>query len=508
MSDELVVVLDCGATNARAVAVDTSGAVVAAASRPNDPAQQPDAPEGRLVWDLEEVFGKLADSCAEALEGIDTARVQAVTVTTFGADGAPVAADNTLTYPVISWQDARTEELAASIGKRVDGGPSVSAWRLFEITGYQVIPFDTLLKLIWLRENAPEALASAEHWLMMAGLLSMLLSGEHSIDPTAAGTMMAMDMGARGWSAEVLGLADLTPGFFPRWVEPGGVIGQVTADAAQRTGLPAGIPVIAAGHDTQFAAVGSGARPDEAILSSGTWEILMLRQERYEATREGFEAGLLIEADAEPGRWNPQLLMMGSGPLEWIRENLYGEIEDRGHAYEAMIGDAEKLDPGAGGVTVIPSFVPDTGPNAPWRTKGTILGLGLNTSRAQVYRAGLEGLCHQLRHAVEVLRSSTGFEPQGIRLVGGGAKNRLWNRLRADITGLPVTTIANEEATVAGAAIFAFMGAGVFASAAEGQQAADLGERTIEPGAGRGAYDDLYAAYRAVPPALAGFYRG
>ncbi len=501
MSDELVVVLDCGATNARAVAVDPTGAVVAAASRPNDPVQQPGVPEGWMIWDLEEVFGRLADSCAEALSAIDPARVRAVTVTTFGADGAPVAGDGSLTYPVISWQCSRTEELARTIGERVD------PWRLFEITGYQVIPFDTLLKLIWLRENAPEALERADAWLMMAGLLSMLLSGERSIDPTAAGTMMAMDMAARDWSAELLALAGLTPDDFPRWVEPGGVIGTVTAEAAARTGLPEGIPVVAAGHDTQFAAVGSGARPDEAILSSGTWEILMLRQERYEATREGFEAGLLIEADAEPGRWNPQLLMMGSGPLEWIRENLYGEIEARGEAYETMIADAERLAPGAGGVTVIPSFVPDTGPNAPWRTRGTILGLGLNTARGQVYRAGLEGLCFQLRHAVEILRASTGFEPRGIRLVGGGAKNRLWNRLRADVTALPVTTIANEEATVAGAAIFAFMGAGVFGSVVEGQQAAALGERTIEPAADHAAYDDLYAAYRQLPPALEGFYR-
>lgn len=500
MSEELVVVLDCGATNARAVAVDTSGAVVASASRPNAPRPQHEGGAGWLIWDLEEIFGKLAESCAEALSGIDPGRVRAVTVTTFGADGAPVAADDTLTYPVISWQCPRTEGLARTIGERID------PWRLFEITGYQVIPFNTLLKLIWLREHAPETLERAQHWLMMAGLLSMLLCGERSIDPTAAGTMMAMDLAARDWSDELLGLAGLSREFFPPWVEPGEVIGSVTSGAAARTGLPEGTPVVAAGHDTQFAAVGSGARPDEAILSSGTWEILMLRQDRYEATRAGFEAGLIIEADAEPGRWNPQLLMMGSGPLEWIRENLYGEIATRREAYEKMIRDAEELSPGAGGVMMIPSFVPETGPNAPWRTKGTILGLGLTTTRGQVYRAALEGLCCQLRHAVEILRTATGFEARGIRLVGGGARNRLWNQLRADVTGLPVTTIANEEATVAGAAIFAFMGAGVFGSVAEGQRAAELGARTIQPGGERAAYDDLYAAYRSVPPALAEFY--
>jgi L-fuculokinase len=157
---------------------------------------------------------------------------------------------------------------------------------------------------------------------------------------------------------------------------------------------------------------------------------------------------------------------------------------------------------------MIPSFVPDTGPNAPHRTKGTLLGLGLNTSRAQIYRAGLEGLCYQLRHAAEVLEASTGFDPAGIRLVGGGAKNALWNQLRADVTGLPVTTISNEEATVAGAAIFAFIGADAFGSVEEGQSAAQLGERTIEPSEESSQYEALYESYRSLPPALEGYYRG
>jgi len=500
MSDDLVVVLDCGATNARAIAVNETGEIEAAAGRPSEPAPQPDSPEEWRIWPLQGVFGKLAEACREAVAGLDASRVKAVTTTTFGADGAPVAADGSLTYPVISWQCVRTEPLARGIADYMD------PWRLFETTGYQVIPFDTILKLIWLRENAPAALESAECWMMMPGLLSFLLCGERSIDPTAAGTMMAMDMARRTWSDEILSLAGLEASFFPRWVEPGGVIGELTAEAAQATGLPAGIPVVAAGHDTQFAAVGSGAGPGEAILSSGTWEIAMLRQERYEATRQGFEEGLIIEADAEPGRWNPQLLMMGSGVLEWIRESFYGEIADRAQAYPAMIADAERLPVGSHGVTVLTSFVPDTGPTAKYRTEGTILGLAINTERGQVYRAGLEGLCCQLRYALEILTECTGFDARGIRLVGGGARNALWNQLRADVTGLPVTTIAAEEATVLGAAIFAFMGAEVFSSVEEGRQRAELGERTIEPSPEREPYDDLYGAYREMLPGLGEVY--
>lgn len=500
MSDDLVVVLDCGATNARAIAVTVTGAIAGAAGRPNQPVPQPGGPEHWRIWPLPDLFDQLCAACREAVSGLDPQRVRAVTVTTFGADGAPVAADGSLTYPVISWQCPRTEALARRIADYLD------PYELFRITGYQVIPFNTLLKLIWLRENEPAALERAQCWLMMPGLLSLLLCGERAIDPTAAGTMMAMDMARRDWSPQVLELAGLGPEFFPRWVEPGQVIGQLSAAAAAACGLPAGIPVVAAGHDTQFALVGSGARADEAVLSSGTWEIALLRQDRYQATRAGFSAGLLIEADAQPGRWNPQLLMMGSGVLEWVRGRFYGEIADRAAAYPVMIAEAERQPLGAGGVQVLPSFVPDTGPTAPYRTAGTILGLGINTERGQIYRAALEGLCCQLRHALEILGECTGATVRGLRVVGGGARNPLWNRLRADVTGLPVTTIANEEATVLGAAIFGFVGAGVLSSVQEGQAAAELGERTIEPAAQRDAHEALYATYRARLPHLGQAY--
>ena len=115
----------------------------------------------------------------------------------------------------------------------------------------------------------------------------------------------------------MLGLAGMDSSFFPRWVEPGETIGTVTAKASEQTGLPRGTPVITGGHDTQFALFGSGAGVDEAVLSSGTWEILLVRTGVFEPDDIGYKNGLIFEFDCIPGMWNPQLLMMGSGALEW-----------------------------------------------------------------------------------------------------------------------------------------------------------------------------------------------
>ncbi len=501
MPGDVAVVLDCGATNARVIAVDSRGQTLASASRPNTAAPQPGAPDDQWrIWDLDEVFGKLADASSEVCGQIDASRIAAVTVTTFGADGAPVRADGTLTYPIISWQGRRTQRLTSEITELI------APWDIFAETGYQIIYFNTLLRLMWLRQHVPEALESADCWLMMPGVLSMKLCGELSIDPTAAGTMMAMDMIRRDWSPKMLALAELDTSFFPDWVEPGEIIGAVHGAAAGQTGLPKGTPVVAAGHDTQFAPYGSGVRPGEALLSSGTWEILLLRVDSFAPNRFGFEEGLMFECDALPGLWNPQLLMMGSGVLEWIREQFFAGGETRTAVYELMINAGREVAPGADGVTVLPSFVSDTGPTKKYNTHGTILGLTMSTTPAQIYRAALEGVSFQMRSALEILQEATGFSARGIRVVGGGARNELWNQIRADVTGLPVVTTSQQEATVLGAALFALVGTGQFESIEQAMASIEMGETVYEPSPAAETYQPLYQRYLQVPPALEDFY--
>ncbi len=501
MARDLAVVFDCGSTNLTVVVVDAAGRLVASWSAPNGPVVPPGQPDDRLVWDTDQLWDRLGTACGHCMEEIDADRLSAVTITTWGADGAPVSADREILYPPISWQDARTEALARRIEADID------PWELYEISGYQVIPFNTLLKLRWLHDNEPQVLDSAKCWLMMPGLLSMLLCGEFSLDPTAAGTMMAMDMAKRDFSPRLLEWAGVDRSLFPRMVEPGNTIGRVTADAAEWTGLPEGLPVVAAGHDTQFAAVGSGAGPDDVILSSGTWEILMVRSSTYRVTKHDFADGLLIEADAEAGRYNPQLLMMGSGVIEWLRDQFFTDVSGREMGYDEMIAAAEAVAPGADGVTVIPSFVADTGPLRRYETEGTILGLKLGTTRNDVYRALLEGLSYQLRQAVEILARASAHEYQGIRAVGGGSKNQLWNQIRADVCRLPVTTIEQKEATVLGAAMFAFVGGGVFDDITQAQEQMVGRTQVLEPLENADAYEELFQAYAALPQALTGFYK-
>ncbi len=501
MKRDLAVVFDCGSTNLTVVVVDAGGQLVASWSCPSGPVHQEGMPDGYIVWDLDGLWTQLCTACKQCMDEIDPDRLCGVTVTTWGADGAPVSAGGELLYPPISWQDRRTEELARDIEGDID------PWALYEISGYQVIPFNTLLKLRWLHDNEPQALAEAEHWLMMPGLFSMLLCGEHSLDATAAGTMMAIDMAQRRFADNLLDWAGIDASLFPPIIDPGTVVGRVSAEAAKATGLPEHLPVVAAGHDTQFAAVGSGATPGEVILSSGTWEILMLRSDAFAPSKQDFEDGLLFEADAEPGKFNPQLLMMGSGVLEWLRDQFYTDSTGRETGYGDMVLAAGEIRPGCDGVTFIPSFVPDTGPLRRYQTEGTMLGLSLATTRDHLYRAALEGLSCQLRQAVDTLRRGSGVDCTGIRAVGGGSKNLLWNQIRADVCRLPVTTIEQKEATVLGASMFAFVGGGRYGSIAEAQESMIGDTQVFEPSEDADAYEQVFDAYSGLAPALEGFYK-
>ncbi|MEN3186038.1 MAG: FGGY-family carbohydrate kinase, partial [Atribacterota bacterium] len=139
-------------------------------------------------------------------------------------------------------------------------------------------------------------------------------------------------------------------------------------------------------------------------------------------------------------------------------------------------------------------------------TKGTILGLSLTTSRAQVFRATLEGLSFQLKQAILVLQEAFQFESQGVRVVGGGAKNRLWNRIRADVTGLPVVTTSCEEATVLGAALFAMVGVGYARSLDEAKKNVRVETYLWEPSSHQEEYQLLFEQYEKLPRLLQNHY--
>lgn len=466
---DIVIVFDCGATNVRAVAINSRGEILASESYTNNTQPDPFNPAYR-IWDVNEIWDKMCRASRKVISQIDKNRIAGVTVTTFGVDGTLFDKSGKMLYPVISWQCERTHPVMANINKYIQLND------LYSEAGVLPFTFNTINKLIWFIENKPEIVEKSYRFLFIPSIFSFMLTGEMVNDTTMAGTSMVTSLSTRGFSDNILNKINFPAEKLGTPVEAGTETGKINEKASTETGIPVGIPVVATGHDTQFAVFGSGAEKNQPVLSSGTWEILMVRAEGFRSGKEQLEKGITTELDARPGLYNIGNQWVASGILEWTRRNFYSDIKE--NAYETMISGAEKVSPGCNGVRVIPKFYEELS----GKPGGQILGLTMETTRDEIYRAMLEAMSLRLVEGKKALEEAGGFKTESILCVGGGSKNRLWNQLRADFTGVPVKIIDHKETTVLGAALFVQAACGNASSPEDARKAVNYNTEIIAPG--------------------------
>lgn len=468
-----VLCLDCGATNVRAIIVDEKGQLIAKASQPNSTDTGAENAQYH-VWNADRILNQLATCAREILPQIDASQVCGITITTFGVDGALVDKQGELLYPVISWKCPRTAEVMKKIETYMPQS------KLNQISGVGEFAFNTIYKLIWLKENRPELLEQAHAWLFISNILAHRLTGVMATDRTMAGTSQMTDLATGDWSNEILGTLGISKELFPPMVNAGDVIGTLTPAACELLGLPGAVPVISTGHDTQFALFGSGVKENQPFLSSGTWEILMLRTAKAGLGADDYAAGATVEFDSKAGLLNPGLQWIASGIIEWVKATCY-----QGESYDTMDAEAAAIPPGCDGVKLIPNFLPSD------PLPGSIEGLILGRTRGHIYRAAMEALTLRLKSRLEKLEKVGGFKATELLLVGGGARNKIWTQMRADILGLPILVAKVSESTVLGAAMYAFAGAGTYPSAEACRDAFGIDYETTVPGAQQEQYAKL-----------------
>jgi L-fuculokinase len=166
---------------------------------------------------------------------------------------------------------------------------------------------------------------------------------------------------------------------------------------------------------------------------------------------------------------------IASGILEWARKNLYSDLKD--DVYNIMISGAEKVPSGCNGVKVVPKFYEEL----KGKPGGQILGLTMESTRYEIYRAMLEALSERLIEGKIALEKAGGFKTASILCVGGGSRNRLWNRLRAEYTGVPIKVISQKETTVLGASLFVQAACGNVSSPEDARKNIDYHTEIIEP---------------------------
>jgi L-fuculokinase len=486
MGKDIAIVFDCGATNVRVVAIDSKGNIHATYSLPNESSADPFYENGR-IWDLEILWTKLSKASQEVMKQIAEERIAGVTITTFGVDGTFADRDGNIHYPVISWQCPRTKPVMDDIESYMPLSD------LYMISGVYPFSFNTINKLIWFRENRPDIIDNSDQFVFISSLLIGKLCGQIKNDITMLGTGMIADIENRNVSNTILKAIGIERKYFGELANPGEIAGNVIERASENTGIPQGVPVIFAGHDTQFAIYGSGADINQPVLSSGTWEILMTRSRYFRADKTEFVNAITTEMDAIPGCYDIGQNWLGSAILEWFSKRYYGELSGD-DLYERMIKDAGQVLPTKESLVLDISMFNESS----IQNFDTIVSFPKDRPREQSYRLLLEGLAYRLKDALESLESAGNFTAEKIICVGGGSKNRLWNQIRADVCNRPIQLIDQKETTVLGASMFVFAAKDPKQTVEDYRTGIDYKPEIINPSENCLIYKDLYRAYLSM----------
>ena len=487
---EYFIGIDLGTSAAKFLLMDEKGAVLRVVSREYplefpQPGWSQQAPED---WRRALLTGVPA-----LLAGMDARRVRGI-----GCGGQMhglVALDENdrVIRPAILWNDGRTaaqvEYLNNGIGKE----------RLSRLTANIAFAGFTAPKLLWLREHEPENFARIRKIMLPKDYINFLLTGVHASDYSDASGTLLMDVQHRRWSQEMLEICGLTETQMPALYESYACIGTVKPEMAAALGLPQGVKVAAGAGDNAAAAVGTGVIGKGGCnISLGTSGTVFISTGDFAAAPGN---ALHAFAHADGGYHLMGCMLSAAACNKWFAENI---LQTQDYAREQAAIEESRL--GRNGVFFLPYLMGERSPINDTNARGTFTGLTLDTARADMTQAVLEGVAFALRDSVEAARSQ-GVDIPAAKICGGGAKSPLWRKILANVLGIPLESPESEQGPGMGGAMLAMVACGAYPSVTAVCGAVVKTAAVERPDAELTArYDRQYQKYKLLYPALKGVF--
>ena len=504
---DLILAIDNGTQSLKAMAFDLDGRMAAKSQVTFQPYVSPQP--GWAEQSPERFWNALCEACQnlwksgkvsrEALIGV-ALTTQRATVVNVDREGRPLR-------PAIIWLDQRKARGLPPLG---------GAWGwIFRLAGLggTIDYIRSEAEANWLALHDAEVWRRTHKYLLLSGYLTYRLTGDFVDSVGCQVGYIPFDYKrlrwARKWDWHWRCLP-VVETMLPRLIAPADPLGQISARAARETGLPAGLPVIAAAADKACEVIGSGALASHiGCLSYGTTATVNMTHARY------VEPIRILPAypAAVPGHYNVEVeVYRGYWMVEWFKQQ-FGHLEQIEAQRQGLTAEAlferllEQVPPGAMGLMLQPYWTPGLrfpGPEA----KGAVIGFGDVHTRAHLYRAMLEGLAYALREGKERLERRTDTRITTLRVSGGGSQSDQALQLTADIFGLPAARPHLYETAGLGAAIDAAVGLGCYPDFTSAVQAMTHIERLFEPDpVHQGRYDRLYReVYRQMYKRLKPLY--
>jgi xylulokinase len=484
MKKDLLLAIDVGTGSARVALVTETGKILAFAAKEYDQIvphfgwsqQSPRAWWQGVVFSIRSVIAEVADG-AERIAGIAACGQMHATVLIDGA-GELVLEEVPL------WNDKRTRELVNRFLQENDtdallsvaANPPTVAWPAF--------------KVAWIKQHEPKAYDAARTLLMPKDYINFQLTGERRIDFCEASCSYMFDIQSRTWSLKILKLLGLDPEKLPPLSLASELLGVVTKEAAQITGLRAGTPVAVGAGDFPTALLGSGVtRSGMGCDITGTSTLITLLAE------EPAPDPIIFNLQCVLGRWVAFTIVdAGGDAMRWARTVFH----DKAYSYDEIVSLAENAPAGSEQLLFLP-YLNGERLARKSNSRAQLFGLTSAHSAAHVQRAVMEGVAFASRRNIELMKSRGSRFDQMVA-AGGGAKSRLWLEIKASIYNCPILIPSEPECGVLGCAMIAGFAAGLFSNLEEvvAQQVRYRGEIVPNPAWSeryekmRCLFDDLY----------------
>lgn len=389
--------------------------------------------------------------------------------------------------PAILWNDGRTAEeteyLNETIGKE----------KLSQYTANIAFAGFTAPKLLWMRKHEPQLFERIAKIMLPKDYIAYRLTGVHSTDVSDASGMLLMDVKNKCWSKEMLEICQITESQLPHIFESYEKIGTLLPQAARDLGLPQTVIAAAGAGDNAAAAIGTGTVGDGSCnISLGTSGTIFIASDRFAVDSHN---ALHAFAHAD-GHYHLMGCMLSAASCnKWWMEDIL-DTKD----FAAQQEGITKL--GENHVYFLPYLMGERSPHNDPKARGTFTGITMDTTRADMTQAVLEGVVFALRDSFEVAKL-LGIQIERTKICGGGAKSPLWKKITANILNIKVDTLAGEEGPALGGAMLAAVANGEYKDTAEAAAAIVKVTETEEPDAHLAAlYEERYQTFRSIYPQL------
>ena len=406
-----------------------------------------------------------------------------------------VALDETdaVLRPAILWNDGRTAEETAWLNDTV-GRPVLSAR-----TGNIAFAGFTAPKLLWMKKHEPELFARIGKIMLPKDYLVYCLTGVHATDYSDASGMLLLDVEHKCWSRDMLALCGISESQMPRLYESFAPVGTLLPETAAALGLPQGVTVCAGAGDNAAAAVGTGtvstgaAHADSRCnISLGTSGTIFISSEKF-----GVDAtnGLHAFAHADGG-WHLMGCMLSAASCnKWWQDAIIGTNDYK--------GEGAKIAPemlGRNHVYFLPYLMGERSPINDTNARAMFVGMTMDTARADMTQAMLEGVAFAIRDSFEVAKG-LGLSVPRSNICGGGSRSMLWKRILANVLGIPLDVVKTSEGPGYGAALLAMVACGEYETVEQACSALVRTVDTVEPDASLTAlYEERYRQFRQIYP--------